>query len=1063
MNYLKKIISVFITVIIAISVFVVPASALKVTSFTETPTGVEYNWDGRTGADGVYHYSYGTMTKRMMKETNVPVYCLQPNKATEGTVPTATELSKTPAWTSLNRSARDGIMWATMYGYRGGSNFTIGGTTYSQDEAYVATQILIWEWITAWRTNVYSNWSDNAWSNLGNERRRNCYKAILSLCQQHKQKVKLSTKNVTLKGLGVENAAEITGSGLSNYRVTNSSNDKIWYEIVGDKLKVWTNTSGNYSGTIKLTKTLTSNSTGGTTGESAAIGLGDVGQQMIYGTVYDPVSADTITVNVSTPATFKIAKTFKTAQDAEKAKGQIMTFFVHKDSKQVTTIELDINADGSATARGYGGEKYNVQTTYSGGIPTYTITVSSDYPTGTYTVSEWCSNKFVPQSDQTVTVKAGQTATVTFKNYAPEKASIFVKKAIDYESTSDEALSGFAFTLHISSDRESDVISGKTNADGSVVWTRTGEEAYEINEKLIELTQSGKADIQLIEYYPTDMRGRDTYKLDYLFPTDVKMQIVDKNGSSTEKTAAFVFHDSFTITSGTYENCAVADLSKVSITEATQFLTFFVTNHHKMCTFEFDKLGTKFVDWTTETVTVDGKDYEINKPIYSESALANVGFSVFAAEDIKVDDGKATMYYAGEQVCDELFSDENGHVQSPELFAGKYTIRETTTPKGYIKADDFDIELKASDGFSLEKDRVKNTVLDDVVNTLHSVNINLNKFMRTIDSEGIKVGKNGEIKDVVFGVYTEDNKLIAVLTDSNNFSAHFDNLPEGNYYAVELQTNEKYMLNNQKIEFTVSSDNTETDVIACELGEVYNIPYGYIIGHKTDKNGTALADCEFTLTAKADIYDGSGNKAYSAGDVVKSVKSDKDGNFIFDKLYYGEYTVSETDCPKGYILADSQDVEVKYVDEDDEHIEPVVKVSFINDYTTLKFEKFDENGNPLIGAKFELRDKDGNVIDTFVSDGSAKEWSKLPFGKYTIVETQAPEGYELNGEAKEFTISKDNKDVYVSMTDKPHTYLMTGGVGSAIFYVLGIGISLTAIAVIFYLTKKKKGNGDLDV
>ena len=117
MNYLKKIISIFITVIIAISVFVVPASALKVTSFTETPTGVEYNWDGRTGADGVYHYSYGTMTKRMMKETNVPVYCLQPNKATTGVTPTGMLLKDTPAWTSLNRAAQDGIMWATMYGY----------------------------------------------------------------------------------------------------------------------------------------------------------------------------------------------------------------------------------------------------------------------------------------------------------------------------------------------------------------------------------------------------------------------------------------------------------------------------------------------------------------------------------------------------------------------------------------------------------------------------------------------------------------------------------------------------------------------------------------------------------------------------------------------------------------------------------------------------------------------------------------------------------------------------------------------------------------------------------
>ena len=75
-------------------------------------------------------------------------------------------------------------------------------------------------------------------------------------------------------------------------------------------------------------------------------------------------------------------------------------------------------------------------------------------------------------------------------------------------------------------------------------------------------------------------------------------------------------------------------------------------------------------------------------------------------------------------------------------------------------------------------------------------------------------------------------------------------------------------------------------------------------------------------------------------------------------------------------------------------------LKFVNDLTKVKVSKIDvTNNTELPGAKLEIRDADGKVIDSWIS-GSEPHYIEgiLKAGqKYTLTETAVPDGYKLCG------------------------------------------------------------------
>ena len=85
----------------------------------------------------------------------------------------------------------------------------------------------------------------------------------------------------------------------------------------------------------------------------------------------------------------------------------------------------------------------------------------------------------------------------------------------------------------------------------------------------------------------------------------------------------------------------------------------------------------------------------------------------------------------------------------------------------------------------------------------------------------------------------------------------------------------------------------------------------------------------------------------------------------------------------------------------------------------VEMSKVDIAGNEIEGATIQVKDKDGKVIDEWVSAKEPHHVNNLEEGKkYTLTEKTAPYGYEV-AESIEFTVSFDKETQHIEMKDMP--------------------------------------------
>src|SRR5690625_3276349 len=80
--------------------------------------------------------------------------------------------------------------------------------------------------------------------------------------------------------------------------------------------------------------------------------------------------------------------------------------------------------------------------------------------------------------------------------------------------------------------------------------------------------------------------------------------------------------------------------------------------------------------------------------------------------------------------------------------------------------------------------------------------------------------------------------------------------------------------------------------------------------------------------------------------------------------------------------------------------------------SSVQLTKYDENGNILQGAAFELQGENGNVIKAgLITDEKGVIFvNHLKPGTYQFIETEAPKGYKLDDTPIPFVIEKGTKD-----------------------------------------------------
>ncbi|WP_242319852.1 SpaA isopeptide-forming pilin-related protein, partial [Bacillus cereus group sp. BfR-BA-01349] len=355
-----------------------------------------------------------------------------------------------------------------------------------------------------------------------------------------------------------------------------------------------------------------------------------------------------------------------------------------------------------------------------------------------------------------------------------------------------------------------------------------------------------------------------------------------------------------------------------------------------------------------KVVTVDVVNKKIPEKVTGQFEIVKVD----AEDKTKVlSDAEFEVYKDGKKVA-ELKTDESGKVMSPKLPLGEYTVKEMKAPAGYklsnkewkvtIQNEKEVVKVEAENEKILGSLQIIKMDDKDQTKRLAGAEFTLNDAKGNVVKEGITTDKSGTVK--------------------------VDGLVPGEYTLEETKAPEGYELTKQIIHVTVDGEK----VVDVKVTNSKSLGQFEIVKVDAEDKTKVLSDAEFEV--------------YKDGKKVDTLRTDKTGKVISQKLEPGKYTLEETKAPQGYKLLKE---EIEVVVEADKVVE--VQVKNAKELGSLQVIKKDsESGKVLAGAEFKLKNEAGQVVGeakTTNKDGVVK-FENLEPGKYTLEETKAPEGYK---------------------------------------------------------------------
>ena len=422
----------------------------------------------------------------------------------------------------------------------------------------------------------------------------------------------------------------------------------------------------------------------------------------------------------------------------------------------------------------------------------------------------------------------------------------------------------------------------------------------------------------------------------------------------------------------------------------------------------------------------------------------SVLFGLYAAEDITAADG--TVIPEDGFIAQVSLGEDMTATIAEKLPFAKYYVQEIATDESYM--------------LNGEKYLVNFEYMGQEQTTVY---IDCGTFINDLrrgSVSGKKVNENGEsLENALFGLFSEDETEFtaenAYLTDESdedgNFS--FTDIPYGKYIVKEIAAPTGYILSDEQYPVVIAEDGDVIEITAENKAITVAISKEDIYGNELEGASIQLID--------------------ENGDIVDEWTSDGE-NHIITNIPAGGYTLKEVAAPDGYIIAtdisftidEYGNVTVDSVEATAETEDGIPCVTMIDNTTIVKISKQDlTTGTELAGAKLQVIDKDGNIVEEWISTNEPHyiEAKLIATEIYTLREITAPDGYNT-AEDIEFTVNADGSVTEVVMKDSKiittTPTVPTGDAGkSPLGYIL-LFIGLVIVNVLLFTRKKKEEPAD---
>ena len=971
-------------------------------TYDSSRNAMRYNSSANIGgytAGGTGDYKY-----RMFVDGE-DAFCIQPGVPLK----TGNTLKKASSdtWNALSTSQKKAVGLAMLYGYQGNRNNLTG----SDDEKWLATQTLVWEFVTGCReatgsyrqtsTTVYSLHFGSHYANSG---ARAAYDQIVAMLKEHNTIPSFLSggKNDITKELAYQDgkySITLTDKNgvLSDYSFT-SSDANISVSKDGNKLTI--SSKKAIGGSVRITATR--NGVPTVSSSAKLIAYGDPNLQDVVTGVENTDSVKAY-INVETPTGTIALK--KTSEDGV-----------------VAGISFHIKGDGFDKT---------VKTDENGNL-----TVEGLFP-ATYTITEQSTDRYEPQQTQTVTLIGGKTTTVSFNNVLKRGSLEVVKTSEDslVEGVKfhlyGTSLSGLPVDEYVLTDKngrakfENVLISGNTpyvleevdtairyvvpeSQTAPIEWKKVTNRSFHNVLKKFNVTVTktdgetgrpqGDATLagavygiykgeELIDTYTTDGNGQFTTKY-YICGDDWSVrEISPSEGYLLDETIHHVGAEPELYT--VERNSTVGDVNEQVI-----------------------KGNIAIIKHT------DNGDTQIETP--EEGAI----FEVFLKSEGSYEAAKETER-------DLLTCDENGFAQTKDMPYGIYTVKQTSGWEGRELMKPFDVFIN-KDGQTYRY----------LIN-----NANFESYIKIVkkDAEtgntipyagaGFQIyDPNGELVTMTF-TYPEVTTIDTFYTTADGDLITPQTLEYGKDYSlVEVQAPYGYVLNSEPVYFDVVQENSEEEsgitlieversnmaqkgtITVEKSGEVFSTVAGDKGLYQPIFSVSGLEGAVYEIAAAEDIYTLDGTLRASKGEVVDTVTTGADGTAKSKELYLGKYEVKEITAPFGMVLNEEiHSVELVYAGQEVAVTETAtgfvnerqrVEIDLVKSLAADKAYGIGTNGEIFdvtfgLYAAEELKAADGTVIPegglleviSLDESGHGKAISDLPMGSYYVQEISTNAAY----------------------------------------------------------------------